>query len=116
MQVFVINFQKTDTIIVGDEVECVVVNKYKKYKNKFFVKDIKINGVKQKFNAFVSCNVNDDLWFDEGNTIKFTITKIYEYDLIKEGVDILSFDFLVFKTKYQFFNDNIVLLLYTSTL
>ena len=66
LQVFVINFQKTDTIIVGDEVECVVVNKYKKYKNKFFVKDIKINGVKQKFNAFVSCNVNDDLWFDEG--------------------------------------------------
>ena len=116
LQVFVINFQKTDTIIVGDEVECVVVNKYKKYKNKFFVKDIKINGVKQKFNAFVSCNVNDDLWFDEGNTIKFTITKIYEYDLIKEGADIVSSDCLGDKTKYQFSTDNIDLISNKSTI
>lgn len=107
LQIFIFNFYKTDNVAVGDEIECVVVQKRDKYENRFLVKEITDNGTKYDFNAYVNCTINDDLHFNEGNVIKFTVNSIYEYGLTREGTDIISTDVVGGRVKYSFSTDKI---------
>lgn len=107
LQFAICRIDNTEDVKVGKEVECVVVEKAAKYTNRFLVKDIKIDGKKYDFCAYLNCDQNTDYNFFEGNIIKFTIKSFYEYPLFRDDADIISADLIEDKIKYNFSTDNI---------